>query len=627
MPAFDLDAVVHQLAVEILAAEDVAVVGSCSARGVVLALLEQAIHLTARATGGGDDAFRVGLQELAVHPRLVVVAFEAGQAGQPEQVVHACGVLRQQRHVGVHLADVVVATRTGADQRDPLAVEPAAGGEVALHADDRLDAGGDRLLVEVVGTEDVAVVGHRQRRHAHGGGFLEEIFQPRRTVEHRVLGMHVQVDERLVVLTHPGRHARHTFRSPTAGSLAPSTDGAGPPLRPPTIARVNRPSGDPAAWLRRLERRAGLRAKAGLTRRLDPHGPQPAEAAPTVDLAGNDYLGLSRHPAVLAAASIALGDYGLGATGSRLVRGSTHAHAALEAALADLLHQPAALVYSSGYLANLGAIRGVVQPRTQILLDAHSHASLVDGCRLSGASTEVFPHADVEALRAALAGDAGRRPQLVVTESLFSVDGDLAPLAQMHAACRAAGAVLLVDDAHAVGVFGPEGAGAVVGAALADEPDVVVTATLSKALGAAGGVVAGPTSLIEHLVDTGRTFVYDTALPPAVAAGALAAVALLRAAEGGRATLHARAALLAERLRAAGLVVGEPAGGVISVVAPDADAAVAWTVACAARGVAVGCFRPPSTPDPKARLRLTINAGISASDFDRAVEVVVGCRP
>ncbi|MBM0279607.1 aminotransferase class I/II-fold pyridoxal phosphate-dependent enzyme, partial [Micromonospora tarensis] len=279
-----------------------------------------------------------------------------------------------------------------------------------------------------------------------------------------------------------------------------------------------------ADWLAALDRRAQLRAKAGLTRRLQP---RPAGDGMT-DLAGNDYLGLASHPEVTAAATAALAAYGLGATGSRLVRGSTDAHQALEDELARWLGTDRALVFSSGYLANLGALRALVQPRTLLVSDAHNHASLIDGCRLSGAETVVTPHADVDAVAAALAAAPGR-PAVVVTESVFSVDGDLAPLARLHAVARRHGALLLVDDAHALGVVGPAGAGAVAGAGLAGEPDVVVTATLSKALGGAGGVVAGPAEFVRHLVETGRTFIFDTALPPAVAAGVHAALRLARA--------------------------------------------------------------------------------------------------
>ncbi|WP_432976969.1 8-amino-7-oxononanoate synthase [Dactylosporangium sp. CA-233914] len=382
-------------------------------------------------------------------------------------------------------------------------------------------------------------------------------------------------------------------------------------------------------WLSALDEEAAARHAAGLRRELRPR-PAPA-ADPVTDLAGNDYLGLSRDPRVLAAAAEALAQFGLGAGGSRLVRGSTDPHRDLEDALAALLGFPGALVYSSGYLANLGAVRALARPGGLIVSDAHNHASLVDGCRLArtgrgAAETVVSPHADPAGVRAVLAANPGR-PAVVVTESIFSVDGDLAPLAELYEVARAHGALLLVDDAHALGVLGPSGAGGVAAAGLSGAPGVVVTATLSKSLGAAGGVIAGPPQLRRQLIDTGRTFIFDTALPPAVAAGALAALRLLVGGADLRAELRARAVLAVDRLRGEGLEVASPAGGVISVAAPSADEAVAWAAACRERGVAVGCFRPPSTPDGRSRLRLTINVGVPADAFDRALDVILKERP
>jgi 8-amino-7-oxononanoate synthase len=375
-------------------------------------------------------------------------------------------------------------------------------------------------------------------------------------------------------------------------------------------------------WLAALERLARARAKAGLTRQLRPR----AAGDPMIDLAGNDYLGLATHPEVVAASAAALTAYGLGATGSRLVRGSTEAHAALEADLAGWLGAERALVFSSGYLANLGAVRALATKETLIVSDAYNHASLIDGCRISAADTVVAPHNDPAAV-AALLDSAPGRPAVVVTESVFSVGGDRAPLADLYAVTSARGAVLLVDDAHAVGLLGPAGAGGVAEAGLSGRDDVVVTATLSKSLGGAGGAVAGPATLIEHLIDTGRTFIYDTAPPPAVIAGVHAALGLARVADGRRAVLSRRAGQVVERLGAAGFPVARPAAGVLSVPAPGPEAAVAWAADCRDRGVAVGCFRPPSTPDGSSRLRLTLNAGVPDADFARALDVIVECAP
>ena len=376
-----------------------------------------------------------------------------------------------------------------------------------------------------------------------------------------------------------------------------------------------------ADWVAGLRRRASLRARAGLSRNLRVRDATDA----VIDLAGNDYLGLARHPAVVSATTEALRQYGLGATGSRLVRGTTTEHALLERDLADLLGWPAALVFSSGYLANLGAIRALVRADTTVVSDAHAHASLIDGCRLSRAETVVVPHASTAEFRSALAAAPGRA--VVVTESIFSVDGDLAPLRELHAACVEHDAILLVDDAHALGVIGPRGAGGVAAAGLAGAANLVVTATLSKAAGASGGVVAGPEPLVKHLVNTGRTFIYDTALPPAVAAGARAGLALLRDADEARRELADRTRLAVAVLGDAGFEVSRPDGGVISVTAPGPEQAVAWAAACAAQGVAVGCFRPPSTPDNRSRLRLTVNTGVRRVDFAHALDVIVKEAP
>jgi len=282
---------------------------------------------------------------------------------------------------------------------------------------------------------------------------------------------------------------------------------------------------------------------------------------------------------------------------------------------------PSALVFSSGYLANLAAVRALAGLCDLIVSDACNHASLIDGCKISGAPVVVAPHNSPAAVAAILDAHPGRTA-LVVTESVFSVDGDLADLATLHEVTSARGALLLVDDAHALGILGPAGAGAAAGL-----DDVIVTATLSKSLGGAGGVVAGPTPFIRHLMDTGRTFIYDTALPPAVAAGVQAAVTLARAADDRRAVLKSRGTQAAARLTAAGFPVPPPAAGVLSVLAPGPEAAVTWAADCHDRGVAVGCFRPPSTPDGTSRLRLTLNAGCTDDDFTRALDVIAETAP
>ncbi|MDA1365204.1 8-amino-7-oxononanoate synthase [Glycomyces algeriensis] len=368
------------------------------------------------------------------------------------------------------------------------------------------------------------------------------------------------------------------------------------------------PGADTAAVWNRLGRKADLRSKAGLTRTV-------RTRTDAIDLAGNDYLGLSRHPAVLTAAAAALADHGLGAGGSRLVRGTTGVHERFEADFARHTGTETAVLYSSGYMANLGATAALAGP---VLLDAHAHASLHDAARLAGGRSDTFAHNDLDDLERQL---RELRPTLVAVESVYSVLGDAAPLRELHALTSAYGALLLVDEAHGIGTVGPHGAGGVAAAGLAGDPGIVITATLSKALGAAGGVIAGPAALRRHLHDTGRTFIFDTAPPPAVIAGAGAALAIARESDSARTELARRAARAAELLE-----VPVPAAGVLSPPAGDARAATGWAERCAAEGVAVGCFRPPSTPDHRSRLRITINTGIDEADFERALAVVRAAR-
>jgi 8-amino-7-oxononanoate synthase len=366
---------------------------------------------------------------------------------------------------------------------------------------------------------------------------------------------------------------------------------------------------DPLAWLRE---RAASRRAAGLRRRVRPRHCDDG----VLDLASNDYLGLARDRRVVAAGVAALEEWGAGATGSRLVTGSTDLHAELESALASFAAADAALVFSSGYSANLGAITALSGAGTLVVSDAHNHASIVDACRLSRARVVVTSHNDVTAVETALA-DRHEERALVVTDAVFSVDGDAAPVGELHRVCRAHGALLVVDEAHSFGVSGAGGAGVVVDAALATEPDVVRTVTLSKALGSQGGAVLAHREVIDHLVDAARTFIFDTALAPPSAGAALAALQIV----GGDPQLPARA------LRNAGVLAGAlgvapSAVALATVRVGAAEAAHAAATACLERGVRVGCFRPPSVPDGVSRLRLTARADLEPADLHHAAEVV-----
>ncbi|MCP9207730.1 8-amino-7-oxononanoate synthase [Streptomyces sp. NEAU-Y11] len=383
---------------------------------------------------------------------------------------------------------------------------------------------------------------------------------------------------------------------------------------------------DPFGWIDGERER---RSRAGLVRRLSP---RPADS-PLLDLASNDYLGLARHPQVTAAAADAARHWGAGATGSRLVTGSTELHAALEEELAAFCGFEAALVFSSGYAANLAAVSALSDRDALVVSDAGNHASLIDGCRLSRADVEVVPHADPAAVRKVLdaegresGGGRGRRA-LVVTDSVFSVDGDAAPLPALAAACRSHGAALVVDDAHGLGVLGEGGRGAVHAVGLAGAPQVVVTATLSKSLGSQGGAVLGPARVIEHLVNAARTFIFDTGLNPAAVGAALASLRLLAAEPERAVRARAVATALHGRLTAAGLSAVRPDASVVSVRAPSPEQAVRWAADCRAAGLQVGCFRPPSVPDGISRLRLTARADLTDEQIERAVGVIVGTAP
>ncbi|AIJ17203.1 8-amino-7-oxononanoate synthase [Streptomyces violaceoruber] len=371
-------------------------------------------------------------------------------------------------------------------------------------------------------------------------------------------------------------------------------------------------------WIEEQDR---ARREAGLVRVLRP---RPASSS-LLDLASNDYLGLARHPEVVEGAASAARTWGGGATGSRLVTGTTALHAELESELAGFCGFEAALVFSSGYAANLAAVTALAPHGSLVVSDAGNHASLIDGCRLARGTTQVVGHADPDAVRKALATHDG--PAVAVSDTVFSVDGDAAPLAALADACRAYGAGLIVDDAHGLGVLGDGGRGAPQGAGLAGRDDVVATVTLSKSLGAQGGAVLGPARVVAHLVNAARTFIFDTGLAPAAAGAALAALRLLVREPERAARARAVAAELHERLTTAGLDAVRPDAAVVSVRAPSAEEAVRWAADCRAAGLSVGCFRPPSVPDGISRLRLTARGDLSREQIERAVRVIGETRP
>lgn len=360
---------------------------------------------------------------------------------------------------------------------------------------------------------------------------------------------------------------------------------------------------DPLGW---IDVRAGERVRAGLRRELRARGPQ----AGPIDLASNDYLGLARHPEVVEGAVEAVRTWGTGSTGSRLVTGTTVAHEQLEAELAEFTGAESGLVFASGYAANLGVVTALAGRGSLVVSDAGSHASLVDACRLSRARVAIAPHRDVLAVDRLLSARTEERA-VVLTDSVFSADGDLAPLRELHRVVRANGAVLIVDEAHGIGVRGDGGRGLVHEVGLAGQPDLIVTATLSKALAAQGGVVLAPERVRAHLVDAARTFIFDTGLAPAAVGAARAALRLLRRDPAMAGRVLERATAIA-RIAAA----PQPDSAVVSVVLGEAQVAYDAAQACRARGLSVGCFRPPSVPEGTSRLRLTARADLTDAEMD-----------
>jgi 8-amino-7-oxononanoate synthase len=362
-----------------------------------------------------------------------------------------------------------------------------------------------------------------------------------------------------------------------------------------------------------LERR--VTAELG---RLESRGLLRTLRAPAgIDLSSNDYLALADHPAVVGAMADAVREGGCGSGGSRLLRGHRPLFDRAEAAFAALKQTERALYFSSGYLANLAVLSTFPQRGDVILSDRLNHASLRDGARLSPARRTVFPHRDLHALIRRLAATRGPGHQFVVTESLFSMDGDVAPLAEYAEACRHHGATLIVDEAHAVGVYGDRGAG------LIDEHEGIISVnTAGKALGVAGAFVAGPEWAIDYLVQRARPFVFSTAPPPAVAAALLASLALVAGEPERRARVLALAAQFRGRLAAAGFDVTAGDSPIIPIVIGDSERCMAIAADMQAQGFDVRAIRPPTVPVGTARLRITVNLRLSERIIDNAVSAL-----
>ena len=335
-------------------------------------------------------------------------------------------------------------------------------------------------------------------------------------------------------------------------------------------------------------------------------------------LASNNYLGLATDPRVVAAAAGAARRWGAGSGSARLISGGTRLHDELEQRLATLKRTEAALLFSSGYLANLGTISALVGRGDAIFSDELNHASIIDGARLSQATVHVYRHADPSHLRALLHEHRSARRRLVVTDTVFSMDGDVAPLPEIVEACERQDAILMVDEAHATGVVGPGGRGAIASFGL-DGRVPVVMGTLSKALGSAGGYIAGSRELVAFLRNRARAFIFDTAPPPPSAAAAIAAIDVLEAEPERPERARALAERLAKGLIDAGFDVREPAAAIVPIVIGSAERALAFARAVRAEGVLVPAIRPPSVAPGSARLRATVMATHSEEQIDAAI--------
>lgn len=345
------------------------------------------------------------------------------------------------------------------------------------------------------------------------------------------------------------------------------------------------------------------------------------EEGELLDFSSNDYLGLTRHPLLLVAAAEALSRLGTGAGSARLLGGDLALHRQLEAALARLKGREAALLFGSGYLANIGIIPALVGRGDAIFCDKLSHASILDGCRLSGAALHRFPHNDSNRLEELLQKHRGQNRALIVVESLYSMDGDCCPLVEVVELKERYDCRLLVDEAHATGLFGTSGAGLVEAADLGDRVDLVL-GTLGKALGGYGAFVAADRPLIEFLINRARSFIFATALPPATTAAALAAVELLATEPELRQALWGRVELFKDCLRLGGVTSELGPSQIIPLVVGSGAKALELAQRLRQRGIYAPAVRPPTVPEGGARLRLSVTNHLERDELSWAAAVI-----
>ncbi|MCX8044404.1 MAG: 8-amino-7-oxononanoate synthase [Desulfobacterota bacterium] len=336
----------------------------------------------------------------------------------------------------------------------------------------------------------------------------------------------------------------------------------------------------------------------------------------------NDYLGLAAHPSMIKAAAAAAAKWGVGAGASRLVSGTMLLHEELERDIAWFKQTEAALLFGCGYMANIGILSALAGPGDDIFSDELNHASIIDGCRLSRARTVVYPHCDIHALEGMLASSQGRR-RIIVTDGVFSMDGDIAPVPDLLKLARRFDAVLLLDDAHATGTIGKNGKGTLEHFGIGHCPDnVMIMGTLGKALGCFGAFFAGTVSLRTYLINHARSFIFTTALPPPVVAAAREALHFLIQEPERIKRLQDNAAYLRTGLRSIGFTIDEHPTPIIPLMVGASDRAAAWAQRLFDKGLFITAIRPPAVPEGTARLRLTALATHTREHLDAALNII-----
>ena len=340
-----------------------------------------------------------------------------------------------------------------------------------------------------------------------------------------------------------------------------------------------------------------------------------------ISMASNNYLGLANHPAVKRAAIEAIEQWGVGAGAARLITGTMTPHHQLEQDLARFKQVEAALTFGTGYTTNLGLIPALIDRDGLILADRYCHASLIEACRLAKARLRVFHHNDVEHLKKLLKKREKARPTLVVTEGVFSMDGDLAPLPDLLALCRQHEATLVIDDAHGTGVMGKTGRGTIEHFGV-NPQDVIQMGTLSKAIGTSGGYVAGPASLKDYLINTSKAFIYTTAQPPAIAAGASAAIQIIQDEPARRERLRTNRNTLHAALTSLGFQLADSQSPILPIIVKSPERALAMSQALYEAGVYVPAIRPPTVPKHSSRLRLTVSSEHTPEQLEEVVRCI-----